>query len=187
MEALCTDAHLLRPLRGGRIAFSTLEGRPSAPNIDANELLQDWVTATDIKVLLLTCFINIKILLASRSILVERSCRRKLSSGHLFTFVRPNQEQKRKIQLWVPGRNRTCGPAIPVQRSTQLSYRQWRTRLDKWGRGGGGGGGDIFIYSLRGNFFQCHVFAMQSVQNLKYFWRSSQNYFVLALFSSLYS
>jgi hypothetical protein len=38
---------------------------------------------------------------------------------------------------------------------------------------------------LRGNFFQCHVFAMKSVQNLKYFWGSSQNYFVLALFSSL--
>jgi hypothetical protein len=27
---------------------------------------------------------------------------------------------------------------------------------------------------------------MKSVQNLKSFWRSSQNYFVLALFSSLY-
>jgi hypothetical protein len=40
---------------------------------------------------------------------------------------------------------------------------------------------------LRGNFFQCHVFAMKSVQNLKSFWRSSQNYFVLALFSSLFS
>jgi hypothetical protein len=38
---------------------------------------------------------------------------------------------------------------------------------------------------LRGNFFQCHVFAMKSVQNLKSFWRSSQNYFVLALLSSL--
>jgi hypothetical protein len=38
---------------------------------------------------------------------------------------------------------------------------------------------------LRGNFFQCHVFAMKNVQNLKYFWRPSQNYFVLALFSSL--
>ena len=25
---------------------------------------------------------------------------------------------------------------------------------------------------LRGNFFQCHVFAMKSVQNLKSFWRS---------------
>jgi hypothetical protein len=40
----------------------------------------------------------------------------------------------------------------------------------------------LFPCSLRGNFFQCHVFAMKSVQNL---WRSSQNYFVLALFSSL--
>jgi hypothetical protein len=39
--------------------------------------------------------------------------------------------------------------------------------------------------TLRGNFFQCHVFAMKSVQNLKSFWRSSQNYFVLALLSSL--
>jgi hypothetical protein len=38
---------------------------------------------------------------------------------------------------------------------------------------------------LRGNFFQCHVFTMKSVQNLKSFCRSSQNYFVLALFSSL--
>jgi hypothetical protein len=43
------------------------------------------------------------------------------------------------------------------------------------------------VTSLRGNFFQCHVFAMKSVQNLKSFWRSSQNYFVLALFSSLNS
>ena len=39
----------------------------------------------------------------------------------------------------------------------------------------------------RGTFFQCHVFAMKSVQNLKSFWRSSQNYFVLALFCSLHS
>jgi hypothetical protein len=28
---------------------------------------------------------------------------------------------------------------------------------------------------------------MKRVQNLKYFWRSSQNYFVLALFCSLHS
>ena len=43
VEALCTNAHLLRPLRGGRIAFVTLEGRPSARNIDYNEVLQVWV------------------------------------------------------------------------------------------------------------------------------------------------
>jgi uncharacterized membrane protein (DUF485 family) len=40
---------------------------------------------------------------------------------------------------------------------------------------------------LRGIFFQCRVFAMQSVQNQILFWRSSQNYFVLALFCSLHS
>ena len=40
---------------------------------------------------------------------------------------------------------------------------------------------------LKGIFFQRHVFVMRSVQNLKSFWRSSQNYFVLALFCSLHS
>jgi hypothetical protein len=45
----------------------------------------------------------------------------------------------------------------------------------------------LHILLLRHNFFQCCVFAMKSVQNLKSFWRSSQNYFVLALFCSLHS
>ena len=49
-EALCTDSHLIRPLQGGRIAFGTLEGRPSANDFDTSSVLREWVSATDIKI-----------------------------------------------------------------------------------------------------------------------------------------
>lgn len=50
-EAICTDSHTdVRPLSGGLIAFSTLDGRPTAHDFDNSPVLQDWVTATDIKV-----------------------------------------------------------------------------------------------------------------------------------------
>lgn len=50
-EAVCTDSHTdVRPLSGGLIAFSTLDGRPTAHDFDNSPVLQDWVTATDIRV-----------------------------------------------------------------------------------------------------------------------------------------
>ncbi|XP_023279771.1 laminin subunit gamma-3 [Seriola lalandi dorsalis] len=47
--ALCTDEFSdISPLSGGNVAFSTLEGRPSAYNFDQSMVLQEWVTATDL-------------------------------------------------------------------------------------------------------------------------------------------
>ncbi|KAK0142869.1 Netrin-3 [Merluccius polli] len=52
-EALCTDGHTdPHLLSGGLIAFSTLDGRPSGKDFDNSPVLQDWVTVTDIRVVL---------------------------------------------------------------------------------------------------------------------------------------
>uniref|UniRef100_A0A914HV37 Laminin-like protein lam-2 n=1 Tax=Globodera rostochiensis TaxID=31243 RepID=A0A914HV37_GLORO len=40
----------ISPLTGGNIAFSTLEGRPSAQNFEESEVLQEWVTAEQIRI-----------------------------------------------------------------------------------------------------------------------------------------
>lgn len=48
-RALCTSEYSdISPLQFGNIAFSSLEGRPSAYNFENSIELQQWVTATDI-------------------------------------------------------------------------------------------------------------------------------------------
>ncbi|GAB1600789.1 laminin subunit gamma-1-like [Argonauta hians] len=52
-KARCSDEFSdISPLSGGTVAFSTLEGRPSAHKFDTSEVLQDFVTATDIRITL---------------------------------------------------------------------------------------------------------------------------------------
>jgi laminin gamma 1 len=42
----------ISPLTGGNIAYSTLDGRPSAENFEESEVLQEWVTAVAIRIVL---------------------------------------------------------------------------------------------------------------------------------------
>ncbi|XP_075991196.1 laminin subunit gamma-1 [Anticarsia gemmatalis] len=52
-RALCTSEYSdISPLSGGNVLFSTLEGRPSAFTFDNSPELQEWVTATDIRITL---------------------------------------------------------------------------------------------------------------------------------------
>ena len=48
-EPLCLDSHLQED-GSTRIAFSTLAERPSAEDFENSPVLQDWVTATDIRI-----------------------------------------------------------------------------------------------------------------------------------------
>ncbi|ELU08832.1 hypothetical protein CAPTEDRAFT_105753 [Capitella teleta] len=50
-KALCTERFSdMYPYSGGNVVFSTLEGRPSAWRADQNKALQEFMTATDIRI-----------------------------------------------------------------------------------------------------------------------------------------
>lgn len=51
-EALCFPAPQAQPGGGGLLAFSVQDGSPPGLDLDSSPVLQDWVTATDIQVVL---------------------------------------------------------------------------------------------------------------------------------------
>jgi len=52
-EAICTDEYSdMWPFTDGSVAFSTLQGRPGSWNFESSPILQEWVTATDIRIVL---------------------------------------------------------------------------------------------------------------------------------------
>ena len=53
-EALCSEESSGPfPLSGGRVIFNPTRGRPSEGTFESSPILQDWVTATDIKIVLI--------------------------------------------------------------------------------------------------------------------------------------
>lgn len=53
-EALCSESYSSPfPASGGRVSFNPTRGRPSEDVFETSHILQDWVTATDIKIVLI--------------------------------------------------------------------------------------------------------------------------------------
>ncbi|XP_076819320.1 netrin-3-like isoform X1 [Clavelina lepadiformis] len=52
-EVICWEGSSIpRPLNGGKVVFNPTGGRPSEGNIESSFILQDWITASDIKIVL---------------------------------------------------------------------------------------------------------------------------------------
>lgn len=126
-EPLCSDPRPLQKQRGGMVlAFSTLDGRPSSPDFDYSPTLQDWVTATDIRVVFHQVSKDIKV---GNSDIKEEAQRRDSAEG----------DKKIRLSRWRSDKISTDNTLAFFDRETKNSDIRARNKgekMDKHGRKG---------------------------------------------------
>lgn len=128
-EPLCADSNT-EPISGSRVAFSTLEGRPSAYDFDNSPVLQDWVTATDIKIVFnrFACFMfhclhyHLPLFLHSESL--PGQCR-AINSSHSSSIYWAVQT-RRTAQIRLPARTAysTRCPTWPLVADVNVRHEE---------------------------------------------------------------
>ncbi|XP_059211162.1 netrin-1 [Centropristis striata] len=137
-EPLCSDPRPLQKQRGGMVlAFSTLDGRPSSPDFDYSHTLQDWVTATDIRVVFHQVPKDAKVVNVDKKEEVR---------------WRDGAEDDRGLLMWKLGYKGRTGDQVDklntdntlafFERETKNSEIRGRHKVDKSGRKGHNKGSD---------------------------------------------